>query len=121
MTGDSGPRVTASVIGLRAAIKHGIVLTALSELVGNRQRSRTYTHVLGRPAWQTLLLPSEIPSKSLEILVQYFTHVLCLFALGPCVVNFVCFIRENDGPDGVATEEESCATEDYDGYGRAGG
>jgi hypothetical protein len=48
--------------------------------------------------------------------VPYLTHVLCLFALGSRVVDFVCFIYEHDGPDGVATKTESCATEDDNGY-----
>jgi hypothetical protein len=97
------------------------VFTALLESVTNKQEPRTYTHVLGRPAWQTLLLPSEILSKSPEVLVPYLTHILYLFPLGSCVVDFARFIGEHDGPDGVATEAESCAAKDDDGYGRAGG
>jgi hypothetical protein len=65
-------------------------------------------------------LPSEISSESLKVLMPYFTHVLGLYTLRSCVVDLARFICEHDGPDGVATEAESCATEDDDGYGRAG-
>jgi hypothetical protein len=52
--------------------------------------------------------------------MPYFAHVLSLSSSGSCVVDFICLLVEHDGPDGVATKAESCATEDDDDYGRAG-
>ncbi|KAH0294802.1 hypothetical protein KCU62_g348, partial [Aureobasidium sp. EXF-3399] len=42
---------------------------------------------------------------------------LGLLALGSRLVDGVDFICEHDGPDGIATETDSCATEYDDGYG----
>jgi hypothetical protein len=86
------------------------------------QYSKTCTHVPGRPAWQMLLSPSKILCEHLEIPIPYFAHVLGLFALRmrSRMVDLVCSLCEHDSPDGVAAEHHSCATENDDGYGRAG-
>jgi hypothetical protein len=88
----------------------------------DRQGLRTCTHILGRPAWQTLLSPSKISSERLKVSVSYLAHVLGLFALRmrSRVVDFVCSLCEHDSPDGVAAENHSCATENDDGYRCAG-
>jgi hypothetical protein len=85
------------------------------------QYSKTCTHVPGRPAWQTLLLPSKISCERLKIPVPYFAHVLGLFALRlrSRVVDLVCSLCEHDSPNSVAAEDHSCAPENDDCYGRA--
>ena len=74
----------------------------------------------GIPTGRTLLLQVGLTSEGLEVLLSYLAHVLNLFALRSGIVDLVCFICEHDSPYGVATKAESCATEDYDGYGGTG-